>query len=69
MLIPLKNTCLFLENLIRYNFILNNFKIKVMAPQISDNFLFGGIFFKIGQFCMFFNLAALATFIKNNPFK
>ena len=42
MLTLLKNTCFqFLEHFVNYNFILNNFKIKVMAPQIFlVNFLF-----------------------------
>ena len=48
-LTPLKNTC-FLELFITYNFILNYFKIKVMAPQTSVNILYGSTKkFKIGQ--------------------
>ena len=71
MLTPLKNT-LFLELFIIYNCILNHFKIKVMAPQISVNFLFGGMEnFKIGHFHIYLNLnrkflIALATFNKND---
>ena len=65
---------MFLELFIKYNLILNHFKIKVVAPQISVNFLFGSTKnFKIGQFDIYLNvnrkiLVALATFNKNYPY-
>ena len=60
---------LFFEVFIKYNFILNHFKIK-----ISDNLLFGGTKqLKIGQFNIYLNfnrkiLVALASFNKNDPY-
>ena len=72
MLTLLKNTC-FLEIFIKYNFIFNNFKIKVMEPQISVNFLFDyKKKLKLANFIYLnFNikiLVALATFNKNYPY-
>ena len=72
-LTPLKTNC-FLKLFIDFNFILNHFKIKVMALQIPVNFLFGSTKnFKIGQFYIYFNLnrkilVASATFNKNYPY-